>query len=303
MTERKVELTSAAWITDPERLFWIAGSLNKERPQSEQLAVELYPVHYLGGIPLGPGRILADKVKEWKQEHGEVQIERIHLPFHWSVSSATKRFLTSFFQQQGTLKDRWTAMKVGVAIGTVQNRYAMKLAGELDSGFNAHVSIIEEAQKRGKIDELKANSRYIWVENDLDYPRKNPGDIQKARDPVRAVSAVEGNGLDGVILGIDHAYNFGIDPKEDFEKTGVSDMLKKNLRCLHLAGSTSFGEAGHGLIREDDKDFWALVNVVKGRDFDHDIVFCLDLNPFEMKHLTQSEQLDYIKRTVKKLEE
>ena len=30
--------------------------------------------------------------------------------------------------------------------------------------------------------------------------------------------------------------------------------------------------------------------------------FCLDLNPFEMRKLTQDEQLDSIKRLVEKLE-
>jgi len=300
--ERRVELTSGAWIQKPEQLFWITGQINKDRPNSEQIGVELYPVNYLGGVPIGPGRIKAESVREWQREYGNVPIERIHLPFHWSITSASKRFITSFFREQGTLKDRWTAMKVAVATGTLMNRYALGLANDLDAGANAHTFIIEQAEKARKIDLIKDSTRYVWVENDLDYGRKKDEDIAKARNPLRAVGAVERNGLEGVIMGIDHAYGYGVDPREDFENPEVFSKLTKHLKCLHLAGDSADHEAGHGLIREDDKDFWGFVDYIKEKTFDNNLVFCLDLNPFEMRHLTSAQQLDYIKRLVANLE-
>lgn len=66
---------------------------------------------------------------------------------------------------------------------TVQNRFATELAGEFNAGLSAHVNIIEEAGKRNQIEKVRGNSRYVWVENDLDYPRKKPAQFEDERDP------------------------------------------------------------------------------------------------------------------------
>lgn len=91
MSERRVELTSSAWLFNPERLFWIAGQINKNRPFDAQIGVELYPVHYFMGAPMGPGRISKEKIRTWQKEHGPVPVERIHLSFHYNFPSAFVR--------------------------------------------------------------------------------------------------------------------------------------------------------------------------------------------------------------------
>ena len=102
VTERKVELTSSAWLFNPERLFWIAGQINKTRPPDVQIGVELYPVHYLMGGPFGLGRISDDSIHAWQKEHGPVPIERIHLPFHYNLPSA----LYNYFAHSGVIPHR-----------------------------------------------------------------------------------------------------------------------------------------------------------------------------------------------------
>ncbi len=304
--ERKVELTSSGWLFNPERLFWIAGQINKERPLDAQVRVELYPTHYFMGWPLGPGRIDKDRILSWQKEHGSVPIERIHLPFHWSWSQAIENFFynslipSSSRYEPGTGKNRVIAMGIGWMMTTVQNKFATRLAGEFGAGLNSHVHIIEEASKKDKLTEIKGNARYIWVENDLDYPRSKPEQLRAERDPKRAIRAVEKYGLEGVILGVDHDFLYGLDSLEHFEQNLTE--LKKHLRSIHLAGSEGY----RTLIPVDngeilDQKVNDVVDYVK-QHFESTVNFCVDLNPFEMRYLTQAQQLDYIKELVRTLE-
>ncbi len=295
-SERRVELTSSAWLFQPEGLFAVAGKINKDRPINEQIAVELYPVHYFNGLPLGPGRINEDKIRSWQREYGSVPVERIHLPFHYSLPLAFKNyFYTSVFKEPGSLKDRVIASAVSAMTTTVQNRFATRMAGNLEAGLNAHVNIIEEAGKRGSLAKIRGGAKYIWVENDLDYPRKRPKQIEKERDPRRPLEVVKKYGLEGVIMGVDHAYRAGVDPYRDF--IDLEGEFKKHLRTLHLSGT----KGDHGLIEKDDVDFWDFMNFVKGK-ISEDVRFCLDLNPFEMGKKTRDEQIDYVRDLVKELE-
>ena len=231
-----------------------------------------------------------------------VEVERIHLPFHWGIASATHRFLRSFVKEPGTLGDRWIAMRAAAGTGTVENQFALKLAKQLDAGLNAHAYIVESAEKRGKIDHLKQNSRYIWVENDLDYPRKYKKDIALARDPQRAVDASERNGLQGIILGLDHTYGYELNPFDDFADHKLRTQLQNSMRSVHLAGSQgNKDESGHGLVDLEDRAFWEFIDYLKGLEFAEPLRFCLDITPYAMRKMTQSQQLDYMKQLVKKL--
>ncbi len=297
-----MELTSSGWLFDPERLFWIAGQINKDRPQSAKIGLELYPVHYFNGLPMGPGRIDGRRIDIWKKEYGDSPIERIHLPFHWDLPTAFKNFFwTSLVPlakpyEPGTPKDRFIAAGLAAMTTTVQNRFALNLAKKYDAGLNAHVHVVEESAKRGKVKMLTDDTRYVWVENELDYPRERRDQVMAERDPVRAIRAVEQHGLEGVILGVDHDFLYKFNPVETLD--GNYDGLKKHLRSVHISGS----EGHHGLVSEEDRDFWEVVEYVRGHNFDNNVRFCLDLNPFEMRHLTRDEQLDYISGLVEKLE-
>ncbi len=298
--ERPVEVSSSAWLFDPERLFWIAGKINDGRPESEQIALELYPTHGFMGVPIVPGRLTAERIRNWQKEHGPAPIERIHYPFHYSFSEATKNFFVhSVLKEPGTLKDRTVALGAAWMTGTLQNRFAQNLAKEFNAGANAHVNLVEIAERKGKVGELVRGTRYVWVENALDYPRARRADAVKANDPGKTLGAVERNfdcGVEGVILGIDHAFIHGIDPHDWF--ADYADDLKKYLRVVHLAGS----KTTHGLIDPSDYNFWEFVSFVKAKSFDFPVRFCLDLNPFEMKKLSSQAQLDYMKDLIARLE-
>lgn len=295
MSERRVELTSSAWLFNPERLFWIAGQINKTRSPDARIGVELYPVHYFMGGPFGPGRISSDTIHAWQKEHGPVPVERIHLPFHYNLSSALYNYFGhSVFKEPGTLKDRAIATAVGYMTTTVQNRFATNLAGDFNAGLNAHVNIIEEAGKRNTMAKVRGNSRYVWVENDLDYPRKKPEQFEAERDPERAFRAVERHGLEGVIYGADHAFRFGADPADKFDEH--KEGFDKHLRVIHLSGS----EGDHPLIEDTDHKFWDFISFVRERISD-EVRFCLDLDPLQMRKLSPDVQLEYVNNLVLKL--
>jgi hypothetical protein len=296
MSERRVEMTSGANLFNPEAAFSVVGRINRERPEDAQIGLELYPVHYFNGASLGPGRISIDRIRSWERAYGPVPVERIHMPFHYNYRTAIKNYFRSFVKERGTFRDRIVASGVAWMTTVSTNNFARELAEEFDAGLNAHANIVEEAAKRGKIAEMRGDSRYVWVENDLDYPRKREDQARAARDPQRAIDAVENNGLEGVILGVDHYLSYGGDPVGDISEH--EEGLKKYLKAIHLSGSG--GE--HSLIDPRDDNFWELVRFMKEK-FD-DAILCLDMNPIEMQRVfpTVDQQTEYIKGLVERLE-
>lgn len=304
-TERKVEVTSSGWFFDPERAFWIIGQINKARPPDAQIALELYPTIHnpFWQRNQTDSRVSLDRIKRWQDEYGSVPIERIHLPFHYDIPSAFQRFfIHSVFKEPGTWANRKIAMGVAWMTWVASNGFAQNLAGELSGlqgrrvGLNAHVYLVEKAGPKG-ISKLQGRADYILVENDLDYPRIRLNQLMAERDPQRAIRAIETYGLEGLILGVDHDFLNKLDPIKTFERN--QDGLKRHLKVIHLAGSKGF----RGEDLRKDPDFWRVVNYVsETRDFDA-VRFCLDLNPFEMRGLTNDEQLDYISNLVSQLEE
>ncbi|OGD84621.1 hypothetical protein A2165_02285 [Candidatus Curtissbacteria bacterium RBG_13_40_7] len=302
--ERRVEVTSSGWLFDPERLFWIVGQINKERPARAQVALELYPTIHnpFWQRNQTDSRVSLDRIKRWQNEHGPVPIERIHLPFHYDILSALQRFfIHSVFKEPGTLRNRAIAMGAAWMTWVASNEFAQNLAGELSGlqgsrvGLSAHVYLVEKAGPKG-IKKLQGRADYVLVENDLDYPRSNPEQLMAERDPQRAIRAVESYGLEGIILGVDHDFLNKLDPVETFEQN--LDGLRRHLKVTHLAGSEGF--RGKDLLK--DPEFWRVVDYIsKKRDFDS-VKFCLDLNPIEMQGLTNAEQLDYISALVRELE-
>ena len=41
-TERRIEVTTSAWITEPEQFHYVLGQINKKRP----IGAELYPISH-----------------------------------------------------------------------------------------------------------------------------------------------------------------------------------------------------------------------------------------------------------------
>lgn len=327
MAERKVEVTSSAWLTEPEQFHYVMGQINKKRPKDAQIGVELYPIaHRLPiseqtarKIPIRAiqenlyafrdGRIDIDKIRNWQEEYGRTPIERIHLPFHYNIPTALKEFFWNSAvpfakpYEPGDPKDRWLiAAPVALMTMTAMNGFATRLAGEISQeldmqapSLNAHVYIIEQAEKRGKVESIQGDSSGILVENDLDYPRIRPDQVRVERDPARAISAVERNNLEGVIFGVDHAYRSQLDPRSDL--VNFKEDFEKHLRTVHLSGS----RGDHGLIWDNDVEFWDLVDFVSGH-VRSDVVFCLDLSPKEMGRMNSDEQVEYMESLIAKLE-
>lgn len=322
-TERRIEVTSSAWITEPEQFHYVLGQINKRRP----IGGELYSVaHRLpiseqtaSKIPIRAiqenlyafrdGRISIEKILEWQKEYGRFPIVRIHLPFHYNIPTALKSFCWNSAvpiakpYEPGNPSDRWQiAVPIAYMTMTAANGFAQRLAGEISDeldmpapSLNAHVNIIEQAEKRGKIKFIQGRARSIQVENDLDYPRIRPEHIRQERDPKRAIQAVLRNGLEGVIYGVDHAYRANLDPRGDLLEN--KEDFKTHLKTIHFSGS----KTDHGLITDDDHEFWGLADFIS-QNVERDVVFCLDLNPKEMGEMSPDGQVDYLESLFGKLE-
>lgn len=326
--ERKIEATTSAWLGNPEQAFYVLGEVNKELHPDNWVGLEIYPVAHKSpisertaerlpllnrlvnagyGFAFRDGRVSSEELDMWRTQY-KVPIERIHLPFHYSIPTGAYNYVIhSVFKERGTLKDRGIATVVAYMMMTAMNNVATRLAEDFDAGLNAHVNIIEEAQKRGKVNKIVGEARYVRVENDVDYPRKKFEHFQRERDIERALDAVEAIELDdsdGLIYGLDHAYRAMLnpenrdkfDPRDDFSKSNA--RFHKYLRNIHLAGS----KGDHGLIQPDDGEFWGFMAFARDNISDN-VAFCLDLDPVGMDAMTTDEQVDYMKVTVKKLKQ
>lgn len=328
MAERKeVQVTSAPWIGNFGDYCGVMAELNKSGPP---VGGEIYAVSHrlpiseqtASKVPIKSiqenlyafrdGRVSVDRIRAWQEKYGKFPIERIHMPFHWSIPSGLYNFFVhSLIKEPGDAGDRWKiALPITYMTMTAMNGFATKLAGEIACeldvpapGLNAHVNIIEEAEKRNKILFIRGDAGYIFVENDLDYPRSRFDQFEKERDPQRAIDAVKRNDLEGVIYGLDHAYRAmrnpenkkRFDPREDFEK--FESQFREHLRVIHMAGSLG----DHGLILPNDTEFWDFVDFVKGR-IEDDVVFCVDLSPVEMGKKSPGQQVEYTRDLVEKLQ-
>ncbi len=320
--ERRVEVTSSGFFFDPEPLFYLTGEINRTRPRDAQIGLELYsvvktlpPFHkipYLKnrrfvrehGIAFErDGRISLDKIHNWWKEYGhgeEMPVKRIHLPFHYSIPSGLRNYfwysMVPFAKpyEPGNRKDRAIASAVAWMTMTAMNGFATGLATELGAEQNVHVNIVEEAAKRGNLIEVLAGNRTL-TENAADYTREDFEENEAQINPERAFVAVRKYFLQGVIYGADHEYRSGKDPRILFDRHRKG--FDKYLRVIHLSGS----QGDHGLITDEDHEFWSFIDHIKDK-ISNDVIFCLDLDPFQMDHLTKAQQVDYIRNLVKKLE-
>lgn len=292
--ERKIEVTSAAWIYKPEQLFQTVGQINQGRSREAQIGVELYPHHPPMGLP-GPGRVTLDDIARWR-EFGNVPIERLHLPFHYGTSEASLYFANTVVRRWN--KD-WGGKAEAAAIfyitSTVRSWWATKMASELGAGLNVHGHVVQKAEKRGELAKMRGRARYLFVENDSDSTDEEG--VLGARDPKKAIATVERNGLDGIIYGVDHDFEYGIDPRESFEEH--KDNLAKHLRAIHISGASG----DHSLIREDDRKFWDFIYYLRSSCF-RNVTLCLDLHPLAMARAfkTSRGEVLYLEGIISKLE-
>ncbi len=312
--DRKIQFTTSAFWGNPEQAFYVGGEVNKQLPQESHLGLEVYSfVHRLPvsesmaarlpflsnlvkdgyGFAFRDGTVDSAKLKQWQSEYG-VEVDRVHAAFHASILNALYNYGRSFVVEQGTLKDRVIATVIAYQTMTAMNGVATKLAEDLDAGMNLHRNIVQWGERRGKLDKIIGNSRYAFMENDLDYPRKHLEDIRAERDVQTALDVIRRNNLGGLIYGVDHAYRAKIDPREDFEKFKTD--FAQDLRVLHISGS----KGDHGLIEPDDFEFWDFVKFAAAR-IPEDVIFCMDLDPLAMDQKKPHEQVEYLSSTASQL--
>lgn len=293
--ERVVELTSAGWIHNPRGLFARVGEINRERINQGKrpVGLELYPGHPPMGLP-GPGRVTLDNILHWQKEYGPAPVERIHLPFHYNLSREVIYFLeTAFLRPRTDWGGKVREAAIAYVTTNIRSGHATHFAEELGAGLNAHGHTMETAEEKHEVAKVVGNTRYVWVENDSRFPK---GQSAEASDPSRAMQISERNGFQGIIIGIDHAFQYGDNPEDYFCQMG--NKLKNQLRAVHLSASSG----NHGLIREDDKRFWDFIDFIKKWDCDESVRFCLDLNPMQMRRLSPEQQLENLRMVINKLE-
>ncbi|OGD86291.1 hypothetical protein A2870_01685 [Candidatus Curtissbacteria bacterium RIFCSPHIGHO2_01_FULL_41_11] len=292
-SERRVEVTSAGWIHRPKQFCEVIGNINRKLPPEHQVRVEFYPGHWPVGLPM-PGAISAERIHAWEREYGPIPVERFHMPFHYNLSSQIIYFSKSLRRWRRDWLGKGKAAAIALVTGNVFNHHVNRMAKEFDAGLNVHGYVAETAVERGDLNKLMAGSRYIYVENDSKRRGQGREGMIDTRDPQRAIDLVIEHDFGGMIWGVDHDFQFGINPCETFDK--FEDQFRKHLRVIHLSGSSG----DHSLIYQSDKKFWEFVGYISKR-LDCGVVFCLDFNPLKMRKLSSNAQHIYVRDLVLEL--
>ena len=322
MVERPVDLSTSGQLFTPGKSGYFAAKLNKEdgRSQENMLGLEIYAsthsfvkakhIPLLGKfsyfrnnpVVFEDAVVSVERIKGWMSEYGPFAVERIHGAFHSDIPNALKNFLWNSFvplakpYEPCKASDRWLiAVPVSWITMTAQNNHATKLAGEFGAGLNFHRNVVERAVKTGRMKKIRGNAGYIWIENDLDYIRERPDQFRREVSIVSAIEAIKMSGADGLILGIDHAFRANKDPRDYFEEH--ADLLKENLRCIHICGS----KGDHSPLLPDDKEVVELCRWL-GPRLDPRVRFCVDTNPFLEAGYTEDQQYDGYKGAVHMLQ-
>jgi len=313
---RDFEVTSSAWLFNPEQAFAVTHRINSERPEDRWIGIEIYPtvspkILKLAkrlGIPfvagLTPDQVTPDRIKGWQKEHPNTKVSRVHLEFSfdpWETYLHRPLIGEHFKPPKEAIKQRVFQLAWIFFFGPATSRRGIKLAEALPVGVNAHTNVIEGFAKRGELGEIRRKVAFILAENERPYRsphlrRKGLTSQQLASDPeVIKREFVQRYSLDGLVLGVDHAIENGMRAVEELEKT------KDVVRAIHLASGKK-GEGTHAFVRIGDPQIQEFLEEAAKTTFNHQVSAALDYNPFDFKAMPFEEQVRLLKETFAWLE-
>lgn len=293
----KVDITTAGFIGNPKRAFEITNELNKGKPEAEWMEIEIYPIldknllRRLGGLtdkarglPPVPRGITVEQVCQWRKEHPNTKIIRVHLPFAYDVPDLWHRAL-------GDLKNPRHFLWM-YALGAAENEKGIELAGKLEElqdrevGISAHTNIIKGFSRDGKLEEIKsAVSGPILAESSGRAKSSIIKDMRQFCDPAVVASIAEECGLDGILFGVDHAVAEGVDLEEVIQ----NPIVIRTIRAMHIS------EEHHDLIGIGNERLIRFLGALGAIEFPHDVRAAIDYDPRKIKKLDVSSQMEIIR--------
>lgn len=298
-----VDLTTAGHLFNPEVTFWLANELNRGKPQKEWTQIEVYPT--LDRKPLALARIISErfglelpippgvteeKIRTWQGKYPNTKVSRVHLPFSYNVYELWHRFLVG--ERENGVKQQVFQLLWIVYFGAAVNRKGIELAKSLsdqEAGIIAHPNVVEGFAKDGKLEGVKRGIAFVLTENERNYSSPILRDRRAIYDPAVVVkNIVERYALDGLVLGVEHGFQEGL----DMEGIIGNDSVREHTRAMHLAGPH------HDVIAVSGINYKRFLERVAKTPFKHSVRAALDYSPFVFLHLSLSEQFELVRDTV-----
>lgn len=305
----RLGVTTSSWLfTDETKglkgAFAVTNALNNNRAREDWIGIEIYPtdprvIDVLKKVPgfkdFIPPHVTPDMVARLHEEYPLTRVDQIHMPFSATGYEANLH--------RPTVGENFRPVKDGVKQRVFQGAWmfmfrpaldekSVNLAEELGVGINAHVNVIEAMAQKGNLEDAKKRLSFIQAENERPYRSPYGNRLKKAgissqqlmSDPVVIKEhVVQKYGLDGLLFGVDHAFQVGFDPVGVLGK--VSDVMAR----VHIAGGE--GAGGHQLISSEDPAVSRFFNEASTMRFDHAVSVAFDGNPLEFRKMSFEEQV------------
>lgn len=300
---QSIDLTTGAFLGNPERAFALAGKLNSQvevYPFLDQKHLEFFKslARFAGKIvptfSMVPQGISEDNLKKWTDKYN-VSIARFHLPWFNDESDLLK---LKNDQRYFKIIGRSYLMEKIVAyfMGTMMNNHGLKLAEKFNTGVNVHPNGLVGLITAGKIEGLKKRVKFVLAENSVDCDILDSASFY--RDTLYDLDAliakiVQPFNLDGILWARDHhkdEENTGI--KRNYTKIINSPLVQQHLQAIHLTGIR------HRLINPSDPEDKKFLEDLSGIKTKHEVSAALDIDPRILGKYSFDKQVEILGRTI-----
>lgn len=296
---QRYDVSTASFIFRPEDAFALTSQLNADLPEEEWARIEVYPTlkrlgvlhavsQRFGFILPTPGGIDADDIERFLEKYPKTKVERVHLPFSYNFRELAQMLVSPPGEHE--LLSRVHHLVWMVYLGRAVNERGIALAKSLGAGVSAHPNVINGFRSEGKLNGLKQSGiPYVLSETGQEYTMRYLRDSRMSTSPSFAVgNVVQPAGIDGILMGVDHGLEEGVDLVDELNFLEVQD----NVWAMHLSGSK------HGLIATGNKRLVAFLEKTAQTYFAHPVSGTIELNPGLIKRFSREEQLEIFRDAI-----
>lgn len=289
-------LTTAQFLTDPERGFAIANQL--------KVPVEIYPtlppklvvilreMSRKTGLSLPiPPALTPSYLDQLQDKYPDVEIARVHLEFNYNLYESFQRILIG--ERGNGLKQHVFQVVWRVLFATADNLHGIKLASHLRAGVNAHPDVVYGFARDGKLGAVREQlgPGLLLVENERRHHCPNIPHKELLDNPIRMTNCFvrEHRLADGVLLGLDHLRG---SQHPRLEEILQHRLIRRYTRAMHLAQT-----GHHPLVLENEgADAW--LRQIAATPFRHPVEAYLDYAPQLLARSSIQNQADLLKRQI-----
>lgn len=290
---KKIEISTAGFLFDPEQLFDIVHELNLERLPSDWIRIEAYPMtdrvlfgklrnfaEKIGGnLPI-PKTFGINRANDLLDKYPRANIGRVHLPFSFSFLESIDKVVFETDRSRQIRSIAWILF-----LGPDRIREAFKIAKQHKADINAHLDVARGIIKNDTLRRYSFPPNRVFVE-DEDKPRSRTGDtVAKAARLAREAS------FGGLVAGIEHSLDRGNNPEDLLYHPDIIDQVA----VLHIA------KAGHGVLSVGDME--SFFKAVANSHFQKPVSGTLDYDPLQLKKLTVREKFNLLRDTINWIEQ